>query len=307
MNRFLSKFIAHNMLPQQYADLADQYYIPLAHSIYASLKRSDQTLVVGLNGCQGSGKSTLSDFLVKYLEDAFDLNALAVSLDDFYLTKEERKRLSEEVHPLLATRGVPGTHDTSLMLQVFEQVKQHQYPIDIPRFNKATDDRCPKEQWSKVSKPLDLLIVEGWCWGAEAEADETLIEPINELEASEDSASLWRSYANQKLQTVYTSLYDYMDLWVMLKAPSFGCVYQWRLEQEEKLALKLKDASEDAKAGIMSSEQVARFVQFYQRITENILVSLPRRADYRLDLDDERQVISLNMKNNEFETIESER
>lgn len=296
LNRFLSQFIANNMLPQEYADLAEQYYIPLAHSIYQSVLSSNQTLIIGLNGCQGSGKSTLSDFLVSYLSETFAINALAVSLDDFYLMKKERQTLSEEVHPLFATRGVPGTHDTDLMLDMLECIKQSHYPIDIPRFNKAIDDRYPLEQWSKVIKPLNLLIVEGWCWGAQAESGTSLLKPINALEEFEDAEASWRSYANQKLQTVYELLYGYIDLWVMLKAPSFDCVYRWRLEQEEKLALKLKDASEEDKAGIMSPAEVARFVQFYQRITENILASLPKKADYLLDLDDQRQVISLITK-----------
>src|SRR6185437_8649015 len=78
---------------------------------------TDGPLVLGLCGAQGSGKSILA----RSLADRFASRGRRVavlSLDDLYLTKAERSRLAQEVHPLLGTRGVPGTHDVALGLQI---------------------------------------------------------------------------------------------------------------------------------------------------------------------------------------------
>ena len=65
--------------------------------------------LIGISGAQGSGKSTLAALLEASLSEA-GIVAKVVSLDDFYLTKSERKKLSNSTHPLCQTRGVPGTH-----------------------------------------------------------------------------------------------------------------------------------------------------------------------------------------------------
>ena len=76
-------------------------------------------LVLGICGAQGSGKSTLAEALAERLERD-GLACAVLSLDDLYLTRAERERLARGVHPLLATRGPPGTHDTSLGIAVLD-------------------------------------------------------------------------------------------------------------------------------------------------------------------------------------------
>ena len=77
----------------------------------------DKPLIIGINGSQGSGKSTLADYLCTMLNERYQLRCVSLSLDDFYLTKLERQQLASQVHPLLETRGVPGTHDIPLALE----------------------------------------------------------------------------------------------------------------------------------------------------------------------------------------------
>jgi pantothenate kinase-related protein Tda10 len=89
------------------ADLAER----LAPLVAAAAAHA-RPLVVGLTGPQGSGKSTLAARLPDLLAAA-GLNAGVLALDDLYLTKAERQRLAADVHPLFATRGVPGTHDVA--------------------------------------------------------------------------------------------------------------------------------------------------------------------------------------------------
>ena len=66
-------------------------------------------LMIGLAGGQGSGKTTISSILTLILQKYFKLKVFKVSIDDFYKTRRDRKKLSVMKHPLLMTRGVPGT------------------------------------------------------------------------------------------------------------------------------------------------------------------------------------------------------
>ena len=80
----------------------------------------------------------------------------------------------------------------------------------------------------------------------------------------------------------------------MLKAPSFDCVYQWRLEQENKLRDSLMNSTSNSVTNkIMDDDGIKRFIQYYQRITEHLLVTLPEKVDYLFELDEDRKVLGL--------------
>ena len=81
---------------------------------YIILSKKNKFLIAG---SQGIGKSTIVKVLKKNLEIYYKKKVLSLSLDDYYLSKKERISLSNTIHPLLLTRGVPGTHDTELLLQ----------------------------------------------------------------------------------------------------------------------------------------------------------------------------------------------
>ena len=132
---------------------------------------SEHTLYVGINGAQGTGKTTLGKLLVTLLS-AREFRVANFSIDDFYLTQSERNQLAESQHPLLATRGVPGTHDISLLMTKFEELKnlKAEQVCELPRFNKAIDDRCGTEDWQKLIGPIDAVILEGWFVGAPPQA-----------------------------------------------------------------------------------------------------------------------------------------
>jgi len=77
--------------------------------------------------------------------------------------------LSKNKHPLLMTRGVPGTHDVDLMLNFFKKVKSKVFKnLEVPKFNKAIDDRYKKNSWYKLKSKPDVVIFEGWCVGAKS-------------------------------------------------------------------------------------------------------------------------------------------
>ena len=203
-----------------------------------------------------------------------------LSIDDFYLTRRERKQLAHSVHPLLQTRGVPGTHDLALALQTVDSLLSLSPgdTIQLPRFDKSCDDRAPQSQWPTIDGPVDMVILEGWCVGSRPQSANELTTPINALEENEDSDGRWRQFVNDSLKN-YQQLFERLHTMVMLKAPDFSCVYRWRLEQEQKLAALRPDGS-----GVMSAEEIARFIQHYQRLTEANLITLPSHADVILEL-----------------------
>ena len=79
--------------------------------------------IFGISGGQGAGKSTLCAALAQTLATK-GKKALTLSLDDFYLSKAAREHLAQTVHPLCATRGVPGTHNVDLLAQVLNGLAQ---------------------------------------------------------------------------------------------------------------------------------------------------------------------------------------
>lgn len=282
----LAAFIKEKGLSSDYLAEAEKWFVTMLHALLVHQKSAEQALLIGINGAQGSGKSTLSELLVILFEQ-YGLKTVAVSLDDFYYTRAERRQLAKRVHPLLQTRGVPGTHDIKLAVDVITKLKSKQNHVAIPRFDKAQDDRFSEAEWP-IASEVDIVILEGWCVGAKAQDEAALRLPVNELEQQNDATGEWRQYVNQQLTLHYPKLFSLIDRMVMLKAPDFECVFEWRLEQEDKLAQKYDGKSEQYH--IMSPVQIAHFIQHYQRITEQLLLDLPADVDYLYLLDKQRKV-----------------
>ena len=246
---------------------------------------------VGLAGGQGTGKTTISSILEIILRKYFKLNVFKISIDDFYRTRIERFNLSKKVHPLLMTRGVPGTHDIKIMLDFFKKSKTKRFEtFKLPKFNKAVDDRCKKNQWYTIKKMPDVIIFEGWCVGAKAEKNNTLKKSINSLEKAKDSKLIWRKYVNKQLKTNYKKLYDQLDCLLYLKAKNFSLLQKWRLIQEKKLWLKNKNKK--TKNKIMSRGDVINFMQTYQRVTQNMFKFAPKYASIIFNLNSKHQIKS---------------
>ncbi len=252
-------------------------------------------LIIGLAGAQGSGKSTLAAQLAQRLP--FCTGALpngagalpyaggsvvAVSLDDFYLTRARRQALAARVHPLFATRGPPGTHDLSLLLDVLLRVRSGR-PVSLPVFDKLADDRLPPQHWRRFDR-VDVLILEGWCIGARPQPAALLAEPVNALEAAEDPNALWRTHINQALAGRYARAWAMLDALAFLAAPDWETVPRWRAGQEAGLTRAT------GRKG-MSPTAITRFCAHYERLTRWQLADTPRHAGLTLRLDGLRRVI----------------
>ena len=246
------------------------------------LATAGRPFVLGICGAQGSGKSTLSDALAERLTER-GLKAAVLSLDDLYLALEHRP---VAVHPLFATRGVPGTHDVELGIRVMAGIRNG---TSLPRFDKASDEPVAKDLWPEVSG-LDVLIFEGWCVGAIAQPAADLVEPVNDLERNEDPDGVWRRHVNEALAGPYADLFARIDRLVLLAAPRFEVVQAWRTEQEHALSRMLENEGRHG-AKVMSDAQISRFIQHYERLTRYILSEMPQRADLTLRLDVNRGLI----------------
>ena len=247
-------------------------------------------LMIGLAGGQGSGKTTISSILTLILQKYFKLKVFKISIDDFYKTRKERISLSKRVHPMLLTRGVPGTHDINMMLSFFKQVKSKKFKrLKLPTFNKAIDDRFSKKYWYDLKNKPDVIIFEGWCVGAKSEKTNTLKKTINSMERAKDHKQIWRKYVNQQLKSKYKNLYSQLNCLIYLKAKNFSLLQKWRLKQERKLWLKSK---KNSKLKIMNKEDVISFMQTYQRITQNMFKKTHKYASIILNLNSNHQIKS---------------
>lgn len=245
--------------------------------------------VLGIAGAQGSGKSTVAARLAGRLR-ARGLACALLSLDDLYLDGARRAALARSVHPLLRTRGVPGTHDIGLWLAIVEALGKAG-SVALPRFDKARDEPAPRGSWDVFEGPADMLILEGWCLGARPQASEALDAPINALERDSDPDGSWRLYVNDQLAGPYRRLFDRIDLRVLLAAPDFDTVAGWRIEQEQ--TLRAQCLAEGRTAGkLMTDAEVRRFVAYFQRITEQMLRDAASIADLVIPLDAHRRPLA---------------
>jgi D-glycerate 3-kinase len=279
---WLAAFLREEGLPEGFAAEVEVLHAPLAARIAAVAM--GPAFVVGICGPQGSGKTTTVRVVAALLE-AQGLTVATLSLDDLYLPRADRGALARDVHPLLRTRGVPGTHDVALGLAVLDGLAG-EGETALPRFDKAADDRAPVEAWRVVAGPVDIVLFEGWCVGARPEPAEALAAPVNALERERDLDGVWRAHVNGALAGPYRALFARLDLLVLFTAPDFETVLTWRREQEAKLRERL---AATAQGGAMTDDEVAVFVQHYERLTRHIARETPARADVVVALDKDRR------------------
>jgi D-glycerate 3-kinase len=230
------------------------------------------TGTIGIGGGQGAGKSTLAAAMVEASRLA-GRTAQACSLDDFYLTRQERLALARTVHPLFVTRGVPGTHDVDLALSVLRGLEGVGV-TRVPVFDKGRDDRAPSQEWRAVEGPVENIVFEGWCLGAPPEPAERLVEPMNSLEREEDANRTWRSHVNHVLGESYQRLWSTIDRLLYLQVPDMAAVHDWRARQELALPPSRR----------MSGGELDRFLAHYERLTRWMFEALPERADVVVEL-----------------------
>ncbi|KAI9312007.1 P-loop containing nucleoside triphosphate hydrolase protein [Dichotomocladium elegans] len=280
----------YSQLPQIETSLA---HILNHHRAYVAERKQRQLpqrpLVVGVSGCQGSGKTTLCDTLKHLLaSEPHNLNVVSFSLDDFYLTRSEQAKLTEANpgNPLYTYRGQPGSHDTQLLRATLEQLLA-QKPADIPSYDKSCfsglGDRCARSEWKATRGPYDIVLFEGWSQGFKPLLESRLAR-VKEEASSTSISKLSLAHLeqmNRNLGRYEADLYPMFDIFIHLSPAKLEQVYQWRLQQEHHM--KTTRGVEG-----MSDEAVRLFVDTYMPAYELYLPRLdevgffgqgPSRAD----------------------------
>ena len=266
-----------------------KFYIPMSFWIENKYKKKKKTLFLGFSGGQGSGKTTVAKILKIILKKFFKRKIHISSIDDFYKTLEDRNKMAHTKHPLFKIRGVPGTHDINLIKKFFYFIKEKKFAkTKLPKFDKSMDDRLKKKYWFNIKERPEIVILEGWCVGAQPQSNSLIKKPINILEKYEDQDLIWRKYVNEKLKKEYKKLFSMIDYYIFMKIPNFKMVFKWRLLQENKLRKKLK-----FKRKIMSYNEIKYFIMFYQRITLQMIKDLSKSAS----------IIMLLKKNHEIKKL----
>ncbi len=251
-----------------------------------SLQKRDKPYFICLSGGQGSGKTTLSEFIQIVLSKIQTRKVVGFSIDDIYKTREEREELANTVHPLCKVRGVPGTHDIQLGLNtvksLFEADDSSFTPI--PSFSKPLDRHNPKETWKKFKGRPEFVFFDAWCGGARPVSEENWQGPMNPLEKEEDPDGTWSKWSNKELAGDYQELFAMFDLLILITVPDIGFVYRSRWLQEQTLYKTLED--KELRKKTMTEEEVYRFVMHYERLTHYILEEMPNFSDIVLTRDE---------------------
>ncbi|KAG8989635.1 hypothetical protein FRB90_002149 [Tulasnella sp. 427] len=231
--------------------------------------------IVGIQGPQGSGKTTTAKAVKNYLEDLEGWYIVSLSLDDFYLTHDGLRSVAaaHPNNPLLNGRGQPGTHDLELGRDILDRLQQinvnGQNPetedeVPLPVFDKSLHDgegdRLPEGSGEKIKSPVQLVIVEGWCLGFYPLSDAELERRYQAIKEKQDL-----SYSLQDLKDIngylklyVEKLYSFFSCFVqIMPGPDpIALTYKWRLQQEHDM--KAKNGGRG-----MTDEQVKAFIDRY--------------------------------------------
>ena len=232
-----------------------QYYLPVY--VWCEEQRKEHVrrrgsgkrapLVLGISAPQGCGKSTLCE----QLESLFEykgLRAASVSIDDFYLTREDHVKMSGKHagNRILETRGNAGTHDVKLGTKTLRALKAGDSgTIALPRYDKSAfqgkGDRADPTTWPTVEGPVDVVLFEGWMLG---------FAPVPDKEAARVDPDL--EVVNGFLKAYKNAWDQYCDSWLIIKVANPEFSHKWRLEAEKRMRAAGKPA--------MTDEEVEAFV-----------------------------------------------
>ncbi|CCE61561.1 hypothetical protein TPHA_0A04860 [Tetrapisispora phaffii CBS 4417] len=272
-------------------------------------KNEKKPLFLFISGPQGSGKSYTGVRIHKYLKDKYSnkcKNVLYASIDDFYLTHKDQLEL-EKSNPnmtLWKGRGLPGTHDMSLLSQSINEIlagfsgahnvhvpKYINLPIyDKSRFN-GTGDR------SEVSKrerlPADIVVFEGWFLG---------FDPVD-TSKFHNKKDTFKNLPEMKL--INSHLYEYGDiLWKNRDIASLGIVFDtddvvdriqsWRVQQEHETRAIYGEGLTDEEVIKFIDRYIPCYDVYYDKFTRS--ESLGSIATLTIKLDSQRRPLSLKTK-----------
>lgn len=235
-------------LPDQpleaYLPLYWQLWLPLALRLRADRQQQNHPLIEGFLGGQGTGKTTLTQILQRFLQ-VMGYHTVGLSIDDLYKTYAERQQV-KAIDPRLIWRGPPGTHDIDLGIATLQSIRQAQ-PGQIaylPRFDKSLHggegDRVDPEPVQDV----DIVLFEGWFLGMrpvtprcfEGDLPDPIFTPTDRQFAAD---------MNERLRE-YLPLWDLLDRLIVLCPEDYRMSQQWRRQAEHRMKAQGKAGMSDA-------------------------------------------------------------
>ncbi len=229
-------------------------WLPLALQLSQEKDKLERTLIQGILGGQGTGKTTLTTILNLILSH-LGKTTLDLSIDDLYKTYQERQQLQQEDSRLI-WRGPPGTHDVQLGINILEKLRQNQSsePISIPRFDKSAYNGAGDRNTPELVKKADIVLFEGWFVGVQPVDESVFDNPLPPIITSEDKQFAIDS--NQRLRE-YLPLWEKIDRLIVLYPEDYHLSKQWRTEAEHKMIALGKTG--------MTDEQINQFVEYFWR------------------------------------------
>ncbi|MGD8931153.1 MAG: hypothetical protein PVI52_01190 [Chromatiales bacterium] len=292
LHPLLEQFCREEHIPGSLEQELWHIYLPFAQWIIrrASRVRHERTgaYILGINGAQGSGKTTINHILQLILRAGFHCKVVGFSIDDLYDTYPQRLQKGRQISPILARVRGPGTHDLDLGIEILDRLIEGK-ATRIPRFDKSLahnqGDRVSESAWLEVSEAQDIVLFEGWNVGEAPFSAGGHDQPFEKLRDGEGFRN-WRDYymaALEDNERGYAALFNRLDDLVMIRIHDFGEVYKNREQAEAKLRRRIeRQASEGGVTegmSAMTQEEVRRFVDHYEPWTRHMLREMPVRAD----------------------------
>ncbi|RGB42271.1 P-loop containing nucleoside triphosphate hydrolase protein [Rhizophagus diaphanus] len=316
MQHFLTSLTLRNLRqPSQKLEILSNFIIENYNKFRKKSNITNKPLIVGLNGIQGCGKTTIANELVKYLKVTNNLSVVTCSIDDFLLTYKDQCKLAEKNfgNKLLEFRGQPGTHDILLGKQILQELcdvqkkysdlhekleeegsmKFSNLSVSIPSYDKSLNngrgDRSPN--WNVILPPIHIILIDGWCLGF----NHLSSSKLKEVYDNASSCSALKSHPishleiiNENLKQYEENWYPFLDIFICIEAEDINYVYQWRLEQEHNMKKTGKNG--------MSDEQVKSFIDRYMPSYELYLETLNNENFFSGNFKGDKEIYGRHLK-----------
>lgn len=228
-------------------------WLPLAEQLVLWQQVLPHPLIQGILGVQGTGKTTLTRILAEILRQ-MGLQVGYLSLDDLYKTYAERQQL-QRFDPRFCWRGPPGTHDLKLGLTVLSQLRQGQFPVAVPRFDKSAYGGAGERTQPEWLTEAEIVLFEGWFVGVRPIAPQAFETAPWPIQTAADRA--FAREMNQRLQD-YIPLWGQIDRLLVLYPHDYRLSQQWRGQAEQQMR-------RETGRGGMTAEAVDQFVEYFWR------------------------------------------
>jgi D-glycerate 3-kinase len=249
-------------------------WLPLAMRMARERNKLGHTLIFGILGGQGTGKTTLTSIL-SIIFAHLGKSSIAISLDDLYKTYLDRQQLQQE-DPRLKWRGPPPTHEVELGIKMLDELRENDRsePIYIPRFDKsAYNGQGDRSSDKELINPVDIVLFEGWFVGVEPVPESAFLQPPPPIVTPADIALA--KDTNNRLKK-YLSLWQRLDKLMIFYPADYRYSKEWRKEAEHKTIAA-------GKAG-MNDREIDEFVDYFWIALHPELFIKPLLTSPRVDL-----------------------